>query len=274
MTSHDHGAEHVRFDVRGFARTANGNHRDELPLAQISEGSLTGDSVQMLRYLAILESSTMEHLRNLLVTATHKDARVTAFLVSWAFEKFWIADALNAVLEANGTSRGIGFENIGTRRKSATESNERRGPIRRAILAIGQGVPVVAVHTTTGLIDEWITRIAYERLSAHAANVPLSTVIDRLLEVKQRHAEFFEDESYRRLAESPKAVTQTRKAIIHLAWPIGAIDQPAAERSFFEAYTFGGGDGLARAASVGSRIQKLPGMDAAVAGAVAQRLLP
>ena len=47
----------------------------------------------------------MEHLRNLLVTATHKDARVTAFLVTWAFEKFWMADAIDAVLVAHGSDR-------------------------------------------------------------------------------------------------------------------------------------------------------------------------
>ena len=44
----------------------------------------------------------MAHLRNVLVTPTHKDARVTAFLVTWAYEKFWIADALPAIVEANG----------------------------------------------------------------------------------------------------------------------------------------------------------------------------
>jgi hypothetical protein len=274
MTSNDHAAERARFDVRGFARTAHGNHRDELSFAGITKGSLPIDSVRLIRYLAVLESSTMEHLRNLLVTATHKDARVTAFLVTWAFEKFWVADALNAVLEANGTPRGSEPESTGPRRKSAAESGERRGPIRRAILAIAQGVPVVAVHTTTGLIDEWITRIAYERLSVQAGSVELGTIIERLLAVKQRHADFFEDESRRRLADSPKAVAQTSKTLAHLAWPIGAIDQPAADRSFFESFTFGGGEGLKLAATVGNRIQSLPGLDAAVAGAVARRLLP
>lgn len=43
----------------------------------------------------------MSSLRNVLVTPLPKDARVTAFLVTWAFEKFWIADALQLVLTAN-----------------------------------------------------------------------------------------------------------------------------------------------------------------------------
>ena len=43
----------------------------------------------------------MQHLRTVLVTPTHKDARITAFLTTWAFEKYWIADALSAILSAH-----------------------------------------------------------------------------------------------------------------------------------------------------------------------------
>src|SRR5258707_5221181 len=105
MTTTGDVGQRVRFDVREFTRTARGNHRESLELAEYATQPLTADSMRMVRYLERLESATMEHLRNLLVTATHKDARVTAFLVTWAFEKFWIADALDAVLEANGIPR-------------------------------------------------------------------------------------------------------------------------------------------------------------------------
>ena len=42
------------------------------------------------------------------------------------------------------------------RRHCPAEAAERRGPIRRAIDAIGEGVPIVAVHMTAGLVDEWV----------------------------------------------------------------------------------------------------------------------
>src|ERR1700712_5735158 len=157
MTTIGEVGQRTRFDVREFARTARGNHREELQLSEYTATPLNPDAVRMVRYLGRLESATMEHLRNLLVTATHKDARVTAFLVTWAFEKFWIADALDAVLEANGAPRAQAVEE-GRRRGGLNEASERRGPIRRAISAIRLGVPIIAVHTTTGLIDEWITR--------------------------------------------------------------------------------------------------------------------
>ena len=62
---------------------------------------LAADVRGELAMLAVLEAATMAHLRNVLVTHTHKDARVTAFLVTWAFEKFSIADALRGIVDAS-----------------------------------------------------------------------------------------------------------------------------------------------------------------------------
>src|SRR5688500_15777566 len=93
-------AEPAEFDVRAFARTAHGSLRDDLDLDAVAAAPLPPDVVAALGALAVLEGATMAHLRNVLVTNTHKDARVTAFLVTWAFEKFWIADALRAIVDS------------------------------------------------------------------------------------------------------------------------------------------------------------------------------
>src|SRR6185295_18427049 len=90
------------FDVREFARTARGSHRAELDLSELAKSPLPADAARLIRILRDLERATMQRMRNLLVTATHKDARVTAFLTTWAFERFWIADALDYVLETAG----------------------------------------------------------------------------------------------------------------------------------------------------------------------------
>jgi hypothetical protein len=263
----------TRFDVREFARTARGNHRETLQLSEYAGSPLGPDSLRMVRYLGRLESATMEHLRNLLVTATHKDARVTAFLVTWAFEKFWIADALDAVLEANGLPR---FQDSpeGKVRKARSDSFDRRGPIRRAVSAIRLGVPIVAVHTTEGLIDEWITRAAYVRLAAQSRSAALASTVAMILDVKKRHREFFDDESRRRLLASPKAVKLTRKTLLTTTWPIGAVDRAADDRSFFESYVFGGEEGVAAASEIETRVAGLPGMDERIGEAVARKLLP
>ncbi|WP_374946216.1 hypothetical protein [Agreia sp.] len=270
MTSTD-AASSARFDVRAFASTARGNLRPELELEGYEGAQLSADAVHLLRYLGRLESATMEQLRNLLVTATHKDARVTAFLVTWAFEKFWIADAIDQILIANG-STGAQVGDEGPPRSDRAESAERRGPIRRAIQAMGQGVPLTGVHVTAGLIDEWVMATAYERLDAVAGHPTLSATIATIREIKRRHEAFFAEESQRRLASSPKTVRQAAGQLAHAAWPIGAVDRSHADRTFFEQTVFGGADGLQRATSIGNRVAELPGLTPQTGDAVARKL--
>jgi len=260
-----------RFDVRAFARTAQGNMREEIDTAEYAERRLASDVQRMLRYLRDLEASTMQHLRNVLVTATHKDARVTAFLVSWAFEKFWIADALDLVLEANGAASGA--DGAGKTRHDRVEAPDRRGPIRRAISAIRIGTPIVAVHVASGAIDEWITRAAYERVVEVAESSALATTVARLLVVKARHSEFFEEEARVRLSSTPRAVRLANRTLGRMAWPLGSIGRPADTRAFFEEFSFGGAEGAARADEIQRRIATLPGVDGSVAAEIRERLV-
>jgi hypothetical protein len=263
----------ARFDVREYARTARGNHREQLELTDYAETPLDPESLHAIRYFARLESGTMEHLRNLLVTATHKDARVTAFLVTWAFEKFWIADALDAVLEANGRLRSQD-EAEGETRHIRSEASERRGPIRRALAGMAQGVPIIALHMTMGLVDEWVMRAAYQRLATRSGSPALAATVAIVLDVKQRHADFFHDEAVRRLLDSKRAVRQTRRTLPKIAWPIGSIDRAALDRSFFESYVFGGSEGDAAALRIGAQITALPGIPHTVGEVVARGLRP
>ena len=210
------------FDVREFARTAQGSFRAELDLAALNAQSLGADALRLLRMLRDLRRWTMHRMRNLLVTATHKDARVTAFLTTWAYEKFWdAADALDAVLEAGGNDTAPQAATGSTRRQLA-ERAERRGPVARAIAGNIAGPQIVAAHVTTGLTDEWITQAAYRRLGELADG--LHAVVGRIIEIKDRHIRFLAEEAQRRLAASPRASKLTRTEIKRAAWPIGAVD--------------------------------------------------
>ncbi|GAA0965197.1 hypothetical protein [Frigoribacterium faeni] len=259
------------FDIREFTLTAQGNLRGELDLAPFEATPLDDDALRLLRHLGRLESATMENLRNLLVTATHKDARVTAFLVSWAFEKFWLADAIDAVLQAHGRPR-LKEVAEGPRRHTPSEAVERRGPITRAIEAMGKGVPIVAVHMTTGLVDEWVMGDAYDVLVERAANPALTAIVERIRSIKARHERFFGIESHWRLEDSARAVKQTRASLTTAVWPVGAVERADSERTFFDATVYGGADGHVRADALGDRVSALPGMDAAIGSAVTRKL--
>ena len=256
------------FDVREYARTARGSHRAEIDTDAIAAAGLSTDAVHLIRVLRDLERGTLDRMRNLLVTATHKDARVTAFLATWAFEKYWVADALDVVLDAAGAETAA---LSGPRRHSRAERVERRGPIRRAIAGNIAGSDIVAAHVTTGLVDELITQTAYRRLG-EAATV-LSTLVQTLIAVKDRHVHFLAEEAEHKLAASARAVKLTRKAIAHAAWPIGATEIPAADRGFFESFVFGDAAGRTAAARIGDRLAALPGLDAQGA-TVTARLAP
>ncbi|ROS61515.1 hypothetical protein EDF38_0605 [Frigoribacterium sp. PhB160] len=259
------------FDIRQFTLTAQGAFRSELDLAPFETAPLRSDDLRLLRHLGLLESATMENLRNVLVTATHKDARVTAFLVTWAFEKFWLADALDAVLEAHGQPR-LRDEEEGPRRHSPSEAAERRGPITRALEAINKGVPIVAEHMTAGLVDEWVMGEGYSALDVRAGSPALTAVLDRVRAVKARHEQFFEIESTWRLRDSPRAVKQTRASLVRAVFPIGAVERADADRTAFETAVWGGAEGHVRADSVGERVAALPGLDDRVGSAVTRKL--
>ena len=254
------------FDVREFARTAQGSLRGDIDLAAFDVAPLPRDVVRMLLALARLEGATMTHLRNVLVTPTHKDARVTAFLVSWAFEKYWIADALGAVAAANGARHMPGGI-------PGDSSRGGRGPVRRAIAGVVQGWPVVGAHLSLGLVDDWVLRAAYERVAVEAASATLREVVDRILGVKAQHTRFFGDEVQRRLSTSKRSARLARRELRRTPLPLGTAVLEPAGRAFFTRFTFGGERGSALATAVERDIRKLPGIDERTARIVRGRLM-
>lgn len=256
------------FDVRAFARDARGSHRDALDLAAFVDEPLDDVALRLVAVLHHVEAATMGRLRDMLVTATHKDARMTAFLVTWAYERFWIADALRAILDAHDHPTEL----HGNPRLRPRELAERRGPVRRAILANLTGTDVVAVHASTGLVDEWIIGEAFAALARHARHATIDVLAGVLDDVQSRHLDFLGQEAERMLSESARARRLTRRALLGAAWPIGAIHVPARARHLFERLTFAGAQGRLAVGRVRDRVAALPGMDA-TADRLAARLV-
>ncbi|MFF3946793.1 hypothetical protein ACFYYN_18445 [Streptomyces sp. NPDC001902] len=259
------------FDVREFARTAHGSHRGRLDLGSLAEEPLDAESVRLVRALRDMERATLHRVRDLLVTATHKDARVTAFLTTWMFERFWIADALDAVLDASPAARGLP-STAGPARRLLAERRERRGPIRRSLIANITGTQIVAEHVTTSLVDEWITQAAYRRLAD--VSPAMASITDPITEIKQRHIHFLAEEAELRLRRSVRAQRITRRALRHSAWPLGSVDRSRHERTFFERHVFGDQSGRAEAGRIRAMVAALPGIGPGVASTVESRLLP
>jgi hypothetical protein len=287
--NHASPIESADFDVREFARSAHGSLRDDLDLGAFATAGFGADVVAALAALGALEGATMAHLRNVLVTPTHKDARVTAFLVTWAYEKYWIADALRSIVDASsGDSDSATVDapadaaaaaratSLGARtRRDAASAG--RGPVRRALAGFAQGSAVVGAHLALGLVADLVLRVAYERAVAGSGSVALAVVVRRILDVKSRHARFFDEEMRRRFRSSQKSVRLARREVRRTTWPLASAALAPAERERFLRFAFGGPDdageglhGAVRAPLDGLErdLAALPGMDAGTAAVV------
>ena len=247
------------FSVRDYARTAVGSHRSTMDFTAFAEAPLTPSTVRALRYVAAIESDTMGHLRNVLVTATHKDARVTAFLSTWAFEKFWIADALQHVVDAHPgvvlPAPRKPFPLVAFGR----EVRERVRPITGSIRANKLGGDMTAVHMTLGTVDEWLTEAALTRIVALEPSEPLRAIVDTLIGVKARQLEFFEAQARDRLAVGETTRTVVQKQLRAAQWPIGSAGEATSETDFFYSYLFATAPDVV--AALDARISTLPGQE-------------
>lgn len=237
------------FDVREYARTAAGTHRAQLGLAAYRTAPLSPEVLRLLRYLQIVERATMTHLRSVLVTATHKDARITAFLTTWAFEKYWIADALEQIQLAHAPE--------GTQPDRAPFTTPAERTIRESIVANIIGLPMITVHMTLGTVDQWLNMAAYTRLDELAGHARLSETIATLLTLKQRQLAFFEAQARYRLEEAPRWRRLVRKRLARMPWPIGARAEPPHETEFFFETLFRPRPELV--AGLDARVDSLPG---------------
>ncbi|WP_291053821.1 hypothetical protein [Herbiconiux sp.] len=245
-----------RFDVREFARTAVGSYRSEIDLEAFAARPLEPATVRVLATMRELERSTMTYLRNVLVTPTHKDARVTAFLTTWAFEKFWIADSFEAIARAHGLDVTEPLP-LSRFRGLALELAERATPIVESFRANSIGPDVIGLHMASVTIDEWITESAYTKLAEIDPHPVLLAVLDHVQEVKKRHRLFVEVDAVNRLESSPRARSLSRRSLPRAAWPIGAASLPKSETAFF--YETLIDDALA--VRIDEKVQGLPGLE-------------
>ena len=249
------------FDIREYTRTAVGSHEDTLPLDEFTRHPLSPEALRALAYLRDLERYTMHHLRNVLVTPSHKDARLTAFIASWAFEKYWIGDAFDRILAVHETPAVAFHRKRNGFVRFAREFADRVSPIITSIRANTIGEDFVAIHVTRGTVDELVSRASYTRLLEREPNGPLAEVIDRFQTLRARHLHFFEGETLRRLKESAKARALTRSSLKHSWTPTGTDDQAIEETRFMMSYVFGDQRGKASIIEIDHLIDALPGQE-------------
>lgn len=202
----------MTFDVKAYTRTPIDLRPENLDL-----GALTGldpAALGALHYLWQVEHAVLDLMRDMLVTPTHAESEVTAFLVTWGYEQYWLAESLREVLTANGGRTDHGRDAVvGMMRRGW---DERARPMLHSFRTNLLGEQVVAGHLATGWLDTAVLAMCYRRLAAVA---PACTALtDAVLPMKERHRAFHTAQLQDRTTD-PAAAKHARRAARAWRWP-------------------------------------------------------
>lgn len=207
------------FDLADYIRHPHQVRAEDLDLAAI--GELPAPAVLALQHALAVEDATLTVMRDLLLTPTHAEATVTAFLTTWAYEKYWLAQALRQVL-ADQPAPAPSAPGPGLRLRAVVD--ERLRPMIDAIVTNLQGEQVVAGHMVTGLLDTLVTRLTFTRLAELAP--PLTLLSNSVRAVTDRHVAFYTEQSQQRLRADAGARRSAQHAVRRWRWPGTALADP------------------------------------------------
>jgi hypothetical protein len=248
----------VSFDVDAYAASACPVPTDDLDFTEFRRTPLSPEVLRCLRYMHDVESHTVCYLRDLLLTPSHRDPRVTTFLTAWAYEEHWHGVALGRVLAEHDEPAGA--ERI-EKMRARLPRKDRYGPFLSAIGGALAGDDFVALHMTWGAVNEWSTAAGYDRLAERADHPVLTELLMRIKRQESRHIAFYASEARDRLARSRRAQRLTRFALRHLWAPVGSGVMPPAETEFLLDWLLTGDEGDAVVRKIDANVARLPGLD-------------
>lgn len=176
---------------------------------------LAPEVLAVVEHLWSVERGILDLLRDLLVTPTHSESRVTAFLNTWAYEQYWLAQTLAAVIEANGGDPADRSPSpLGAMRRFW---DERVTPMLNAVRSNMLGEDVVAAQMAMGWLSTAVLGLGYERLAELEPR--LTALSESVRPLKARHLAFYADDARARLARSPQGRTLARRFLGGWEWP-------------------------------------------------------
>lgn len=247
----------MAFDIPGYISTAGRVQVDDLDLDAFAERPLSEEALRCLRYMSDVESHTICYLRDVLVTPSHRDPDVTAFMSMWAFEEFWHGEAIDSVLRAHGQKAD--YDHIREVRE-AQGLKDRLAPIYQSVAANAIGDDFVAVHMTWGAINEWSAHAAYGSLIEKERHPELTKLLGRIQRQESRHLAFYASQAKERLERSKRARSLARWVTERFWQPVGSTIQPVEETRFVLRHLLGDDAGAEAVRKIDEKVHKLPGM--------------
>ncbi|OYN92306.1 hypothetical protein [Parenemella sanctibonifatiensis] len=224
-----HAVLHTDFDVAAYTRQAKGRIREtpgpgELPDARRAD----------LAFLWRVENGAISELREVISSWTGVEARITAFLATWAFERHWMAVAIRDILAVDGDAptplppRGL------DRARSAYV--EKILPLVTPVVGFAIREPITAGHMAKMAIHEGALQVAYETLLPELSGGTYAAVAE-LIERRRPMIAFFRAEATARLARSPQERLAAAWALANWApLRVGGVGDADARRSLRSLY--------------------------------------
>ena len=212
------------FDVKDFTYRAQGSLRSEIDLDSFERSPLDPAVLEDLRYLRDMERSTMGQVRSVVVSYTNKESRVAAFLTTWAYERHWIADAYQAVLDVHGPRAGARLPPGHSWVERVETALDNLSPMVDSVWTNLSGEAVVAGQTARGWSQEASTRAALQSLDRRAGHPGLSSLLRRVAGLKATHERFFAEETAARIRTDLRAQRFARAYLtvgFHPLRPVG-----------------------------------------------------
>ena len=248
----------MAFDIDQYAQASTEVTWQDLDFDAFAQAPLPEVTLRTLSYMCAVEHHTVCYLRDLLVTPSHKERDVNAFMTMWNREEFWHGEALAAVLERHGIT--VGYDRLKAGRIKLAW-RDRLAPLRQSILGNIVGEDYIAVHMSWGAVNEWSAVAAYRRLAALEDHPALSPLLQRIAQQETKHVAFYATQARKRLEKSTVARKLTRLALTRAWEPVGSsISEPQDVRHVMS-HLFGSPDGLDEIRRVDANIARLPGME-------------
>ncbi|MFV0429329.1 MAG: hypothetical protein ACK5KO_07890 [Arachnia sp.] len=209
------------FDVDAYARAARGRILVDAPAVQ--REPLDPITAADLAFLWRLDSAGLSETRAILSTWTSNEARITAFIATWAFDRMAVAWAVRDVLNA------VGFDPA-PRSRVGLPARLREVWVERFMPMVAPGVTAAIGETTTA----WnMIRMALQEASLQAAYAEIAPrlhgeaarVIDEVIGRRDDYVSFYHQEASARIARSSAEATAAKLALT--AWrPLRIVGVP------------------------------------------------
>ncbi len=195
------------FDVAAYTRQARGRIRIDPAALEPLDERLRAD----LSFLWRLDSAGLSEMRAVLSSWTANEARVTAFLATWAYERYWFARAVRDVLVADGDPLPEPTRRpLSSRLKGMYVS--RLLPIVAPVWTSAVGETATAGHMARLAVQEASLRAAYRALLPRLQGEARRGV-EEIVERREEIIRFFRLEASARIRRSGAEAAAAR---VHL----------------------------------------------------------